>query len=235
MSARTAEVRRRRAMTTMVTALIMAAAYKAAPGWRQDGRGPGNTVLPASDNAPEPSRDPGKHVAEQQQHRRPDQRRQEIGYLKTPVRHLEYAGRKRHRGPQRPEKPADENARHAPLFHEGLSARQELRETRQRPHLRDVLLVSEAEPVGDPVAERRPYPAREPDRPEADAADADQRADRHQRSPGRNQQRNEGKGFAECQQQDDRRGPCLMVAHEIGERARDIFHSKRPFHSNYPV
>jgi hypothetical protein len=32
MSAHTAEVRRRRAMTAMVMALIMAAAYKAAPG-----------------------------------------------------------------------------------------------------------------------------------------------------------------------------------------------------------
>ena len=28
--------------------------------------------------------------------------------------------------------------------------------------------------------------------------------------------------------QHDRRGPGLMVAHEIGQRARKIFHSERP-------
>jgi hypothetical protein len=37
MSAHTAEVRRRRAMTMMVTALIMGVGYKATPGQRQDG------------------------------------------------------------------------------------------------------------------------------------------------------------------------------------------------------
>jgi hypothetical protein len=37
MSAHTAEVRRRRAMTMMVTALIMGVGYKATRGQRQDG------------------------------------------------------------------------------------------------------------------------------------------------------------------------------------------------------
>ncbi len=53
---------------------------------------------------------------------------------------------------------------------------------RQRPHLGDMLLVFEAEPVGDPIAQRSPDPARNPDRPEVDAAGADQGADRHQRA-----------------------------------------------------
>jgi len=39
MSAHTAEVRRRRAMTMMFTALIMGVGYKATPGQRQDGFG----------------------------------------------------------------------------------------------------------------------------------------------------------------------------------------------------
>src|SRR6266516_2749297 len=124
-----------------------------------------------------------------------DQRGYEIGDLKLPVRHFENAGGKRHRGAKRAEKPPDENARHAPLFHEDLATWQEFRIARQRPDLRDLLLVLEAEPVGDPVAQRGPDPAGNPDRPETDAAGADQRADRNQRSPGRDQQRYEGERF----------------------------------------
>src|SRR5665647_2317810 len=49
------------------------------------------------------------------------------------------------RAPRRSEKPPDENARHAPVLHKGFSKRQDPRITRQRPHLRDVFLVFEAE------------------------------------------------------------------------------------------
>src|ERR1700732_3715046 len=165
MSARTAEVRRRRAMTTMVAALIMGVGYKATPGWRQDGCDPENTFLSASEDAPEAFGGLRDSVAEQQQRRRPDECRYEIGELKAPVRHLEYSGRERHGSPQGSEKPPDENARHAPAFYEGLAARQYLRVTRQRPYLREVLLVFVAEPVGDPVAERRTNPAGDAERP----------------------------------------------------------------------
>ena len=130
---------------------------------------------------------------------------------------------------KRSEKPANEDAGHTPFSHEGFAARQQVGIARQRPHLRDVLLVAEAEPVGDPVAKRSAKPARQPDRPEADAADADQRADRDQRSPGRNQQRDEGEQFAEGQQQHDRGRPDLMVAHEVSQSARKIFHVSNAF------
>src|SRR5258708_11803119 len=181
-----------------------------------------------SNRAPQPFGNLRDHVAEQQQRRRPDQRRYEIGDLKLPVRHLEYPGGQRHRGAQRSEKSPDKNARYAPFPHKLLAARQYLRVTRQRPDLRDLLLVSEAEPVGDPIAKRSPEPARNPDRPELDAARAYQCADRDQRAPGRDQQRDKGKRFTERQHQNDRRGPSLMIAHEIGQRARKIFHSERP-------
>src|SRR6266849_5390211 len=58
----------------------------------------------ALDRPPQPFGDLRDDVAEQQQGRRPDQRRYEIGELEAPIRHLEYHGGKRHRGPQRSEK-----------------------------------------------------------------------------------------------------------------------------------
>src|ERR1035437_8483992 len=87
-----------------------------------------------SNSAPQPFDDLRDHVAEQQERRRPHQRRGEIGELKTPIWHLEYPGSERHRGPQRSEKPPDENARYAPVFHKGFSKRQDPRLTRRRPH-----------------------------------------------------------------------------------------------------
>src|SRR5450755_2686762 len=178
----------------------------------------------ASDHPPQPFEDLRDHVAGQQQCRRPDQRRYEIGDLKVPVGHLEYPGSERHRGAQGSEKPSNKDAGHAPVFHEDFAARQDLGITRQRPHLRDLFLVFEAEPVGDPVAKRSADAAGNPDRPEADAAGADQRPDRDQRAPGRDQERYEGQRFTERQQQDDRGGPDPMVAHEIGHGVRKIFY-----------
>src|ERR1700682_714261 len=52
----------------------------------------------ASDHPPQPFEDLRDHVAEQQQCRRPYQRRHEIRDLKAPVGHLEYPGSERHRG-----------------------------------------------------------------------------------------------------------------------------------------
>src|SRR6202023_1551117 len=86
---------------------------------------------PGLDRAPDPFGDLRDHVAEQQQRRGPDERRNEIGDLELPVRHFEYAGRERHRRPQRTEEAADEDARHAPPLHEGLAARQDLGIARQ--------------------------------------------------------------------------------------------------------
>src|SRR5215216_6446456 len=75
---------------------------------------------------PQPFGELAHHVAKQQQGRGPDQRRYEIGDLEWPVRHLENAGGERHRSPQWPEEPADEDRRYAPFFHERLTARQDL-------------------------------------------------------------------------------------------------------------
>src|ERR1700687_5387469 len=110
MSAHTAVVRRRRAMK-MVAALIMGRAIRPRPAGVKTDEAISSS---RSNHTPQPLGDLGKHVAEQQQRRRPDQRRYEIGDLKLPVWHLEYSGRQRHRGPQRSKKPPDENARHAP-------------------------------------------------------------------------------------------------------------------------
>ena len=46
-------------------------------------------------------------------------------------------------------------------------------------------------------------------------------------------QRDEGQRFAERQHQHDRRGPALMVAHEVGQSARKIFHSLNAFPAPY--
>ena len=146
--------------------------YKAAPGWRQD-------ELPVRAASRGLSGQTARHshsticaITSPNSSRAADQTSAEtkLAIWNRQYGHLEYPGRKRHRGPQRSEKPADENARHTPFFHEGLAARQDLRIARQRPHLRDLFLVFEAEPVGDPIAQRCAKAAGNPDRPEADAA-----------------------------------------------------------------
>src|SRR6266446_7075948 len=180
-------------------------------------------------HAPQPFGDLPEHVAEQQQCRRPDQRGHEIGDLKVPIWHLEYPGSERHGSSQRSEKSPDENARYAPLLHKDFAARQNLRIARQRPHVRDLLLVPVAEPIGDPIAKRSTDRTGDPDRPEADASPADHRADRDQRTPGRDKKRNKGKRFTECQHQNDRCGPGLMIAHEVSQGVRKTFHFRLPF------
>ena len=53
--------------------------------------------------------------------RRPDEGGGEIGDLERPARHLEDAGDQRHRGAQRPEEAADEDARTPQFLDEGLA------------------------------------------------------------------------------------------------------------------
>src|SRR5579871_535110 len=209
----------------MVAALIMGARFKAAFSRRQD-------ACPSerSDHAPEPFQDPRNHVTEQEQRRRPYEGRDEIGDLKLDIGHLENARGKRYRGPQGAEEAADEDARHAPAPDEGFASRQNFRIARQGPHLRDVFLVFVAEPIRDPIAERGADAAGKAQRPEADAAHTDQGADRNQRSPGRNQKGDEGKGLTERQDEHDWGSPSLMVAHEIRRGVRKILHlRKMPF------
>ena len=73
------------------------------------------------------------NVAGGEQHRGPHERRREIGDLEAPERHLENAGDQRHRGAQRPEEAADEDAERAPFLDERFALRDEVRMARQRP------------------------------------------------------------------------------------------------------
>src|SRR5262249_28367000 len=68
---------------------------------------------------------------------------------------------------------------------------------------------------------------RHPDRPEIEAALADQGAESNENRPGGNQEGNKGKRLAECQGADDRRRPQLVGAREfddlLGESVDLIF------------
>src|SRR4051812_16923456 len=59
------------------------------------------------EDSPDPFDDLRNHVAEQQQRRRPDERRKKVRHLKAAVRHFEDAGGERHRSPQRTEEAPD--------------------------------------------------------------------------------------------------------------------------------
>ncbi len=88
---------------------------------------------------------------------------------------------------------------------------------RQRPHMRDRRTKLDSDPIGQPVADRSPERARDPDRPEAEIAGGDQHADADERRPGRDQQRDEGERLAEGQEKYDRRCPRLVDAHEFDQ------------------
>ena len=88
---------------------------------------------------------------------------------------------------------------------------------RQRPELGDRWSELDADPIRQPIPERGPERAGQPDRPEVEVAGADQHADPDQRRPGRHQQRDEGKRLAESEREHDRRRPGLMLAHEFND------------------
>src|SRR5215468_6260220 len=73
------------------------------------------------------------------------------------------------------------------------------------------------DPIGQPVAAGGADRPRDPDRPEADPARSDQIADADQRSPGRNEQRDEGERFTKGEAEDDRCRPGLVDAHELDQ------------------
>ncbi len=85
------------------------------------------------------------------------------------MRHLACARHERHDGAQRPKKATEEDAGPTPFFKKGMSARQQLRVFRQRPHARNLVVVMIAEPIRDPVAKARAQHGGEIDRPEVDA------------------------------------------------------------------
>src|SRR5262245_19770894 len=118
----------------------------------------------------------GDHVTEREQHRGPHEGRREVRDLEAPERHREDAGDERHRGTQWPEETADEDPGRAPFLHERLALGDQLRMSRQRPNILCRALELQADPVGQPVAERRAERRRNPDRPEIDLAGRDQSA-----------------------------------------------------------
>ncbi len=165
--------------------------------------------------APEPPENLGRHVADGEQHAGPKECRGEVRELEAPIGHVENARDQRHRGAQRSEEAADEDRKHAPALHECFALRQQFGMARQRPDVRDRRAELDADPVGQPIAERRADRAGNPDRPEIEIAGSDQHADPDQRRPGRKQQRNERQQLAEGERKNDRRRPRLVDAHEL--------------------
>src|SRR5215510_11887244 len=86
---------------------------------------------------------------------------------------------------------------------------------RQRPHVCDWWSQLYADPVGEPVTERGSDRTRNPNRPEIEIAGADQDADSNQRRPGRNEQGNECKRFAEGERKNNGRRPRLVDTHKL--------------------
>src|SRR5262252_10889201 len=155
------------------------------------------------------------HVAQGKQHGSPNERRTEIRGLELPPRHPENAGDQRNRGAQRPEKTADEDRKRPPALHERFALRQQFGMARQRPRVRDWWSKLEADPVGQPVTQRGPDRPGNPNRPEIEVAGADQDTDSNQRRPGRNEQGNECKRFAEGERKNNGRRPRLVDTHKL--------------------
>src|SRR3954452_9948577 len=109
-------------------------------------------------------------VAQGEQHAGPHEGRDEVRDLKTPERHFENPRDERHRGAERAGEAPDKDAERAPLLDEGLALGDEVRRARQRAEGLHPLLELAADPVGEPVPERRPDRTRAPDRPEAEFA-----------------------------------------------------------------
>src|SRR5438105_2610262 len=156
-----------------------------------------------------------KNVAQGKQHGSPNERRAEVGSLELPRRHPEDAGDQRDRGAQRSEETADEDREYAPALHERFALRQQFGMARQRPHVRDWWSKLDADPVGQPVPERGPDRPGNPNRPEIEVAGADQDTDSNQRRPGRNEQGNECKRFAEGERKNNGRRPRLVDTHKL--------------------
>src|SRR4029077_19739206 len=174
-------------------------------------------------SAPDQPQAFGNDIAQRQQHAGPDERRDEVRDLKPPERHLEDAGDQRHGRAQGPEKPSDENPGRAPFADERLAFRDQGRMARGRPDMLPRAFELAADPVRQPVAERRADRPRDPDRPEIQLPRADHRSEQNQRAPGVNQQLNEDKRLHEREHEHDRRRPGFVLAREIDDRLNIFF------------
>ena len=125
-------------------------------------------------------------IAGEQQHRRPDERRGNVGEPEAAARHLHDAGGERDHGAHRAEKAADEDALAAVLLKKPDAVRQQVRVARERPDPADPAAIAVAEPERHRVAEHRADDGSRQHRP------IGQRARRHQ-GPGDDQDRRAGK------------------------------------------
>jgi len=160
--------------------------------------------------------------AGREQHKGPDRGGYEIGELEQELRQPHDPGQKRHDGAQRPQKTAEENAPRPPAAEKELSVFHHLGMARQWPDMQHAVAVSPAEPVGQPVAHKRAEGCGKPKAEEIQPRHADQCANADQDGRGRHEQRKEGEGFAESQNEGDERRPCAVVAHESQNGLKQI-------------
>ena len=85
---------------------------------------------------------------------------------------------------------------------------------RQRPHVGNRRAELDADPIGEPIAERRPKRGRQPDRPEISLLERSALRCR-QRRPGRNHKGYESERLAKGERENDRSRPSLVDAHEL--------------------
>ncbi|MNC62961.1 hypothetical protein D3C75_1130440 [compost metagenome] len=77
----------------------------------------------------------------------------------------------------------------------------------------DTPLIVITDPIGEPVTKEGTSSGGSPNRPEGNAALANQRPQPQQNNRGRQQQREEGQRLAKRQEEDDRDRPGFMLAH----------------------
>ncbi len=165
---------------------------------------------------------------QREKHAGPEKGAGEIRYLEGEPRHLENAGRHGYGRAQGPGEAADGNADGAPALKETHAASQRARISRQRPGLADAILVAVAEPERHPVAERSTNRPGNPYRGKIERPCAHQSADRDERGPCRDNQRQERQRLSECEDSGDRSRPSLMRAHEIGKDEKMLLEHGAP-------
>jgi hypothetical protein len=89
--------------------------------------------------------------------------------------------------------------------------------------MRDSGAELDADPIREPIAERRPDRAGNPDRPEIELTGADQRADADKSRPGGYDELYQTQRLANGERKHDRGRPRLVYAHELDQLLRVPF------------
>jgi hypothetical protein len=107
---------------------------------------------------------------------------------------------------------------------------------RQRPDMADRRPELSSDPIGQPISKRRADGARDPDRPEVDAALGNHGADGDQNGPGRQHERDERERFPKGKATDDWCRPHFVGLHESdnvpGDAMNLIFERHGPTSDN---